>query len=94
MLPLTSTARNVIDEPAGTVTPEPCSASTRSRAPTRYSMPDTPALSLAESLTLVPPERVRRLAAVVVGATASVKWNVAAHVIAAAFFCPETDGWK
>ena len=57
-------------------------------------MPDTPTLSAAESVTSVPPDPFGAVDEVVVGATPSVKSNVAAHVIAASFVCPEIDGWK
>ena len=87
------TARKVIDEPAGTDTGAAYGVHAVAAA-TRYSMPEMPALSVADRVTLVPPESFGAVAGVVVGATASVKSNVAFQVTFAAFAWPETEGWK
>ena len=91
MLPFTSTARYVITSPVTIMTgplyrwyAAPLSL---------YSMPATLTLSVADSVTLIPPV-TRVMVADVTGASLSVKSNVDPQATLAASACPVTDGWK
>src|ERR671918_440022 len=91
MFPFTSTARNRMLLPVGRRN----GPVYRCQGPrlSRYSMPATPASSVASRDTTRPPS-ARIVTSVEIGGASSVKSNDADHVTCASRVCPRMDGWK